>query len=177
MTLSKGMCKKLPWRGLPGLDLQVERRLDPDGSGWIEGRAHSLSKMSALPDPSANVSEIRTNQFVAFSAPRMHGRGRLENQIAICIERSEKAFFVMPEMRFHPLKSIDGDKEGIFDRGVVSPKTYSLPGSIITSAVIRKFQGHCILPFGWRASIAKPRMQSTAINRETARCAQCLTIV
>jgi hypothetical protein len=27
------------------------------------------------------------------------------------IERTEKAFFVMLEMRFYPLKSVDGDKE------------------------------------------------------------------
>jgi len=56
MTLSKGMRRRFSWRDLPGLDLQVERHLDPDGSGWIEGRVHSLSKMSALRDPSANLT-------------------------------------------------------------------------------------------------------------------------
>jgi hypothetical protein len=72
----------------------------------------------------------------------MHLRSRPANQIAICIESTEKASFVAPEMRFHPLKSIDGDKEGILDRGVITPKSYSLTGPVITSTMIRKFQGH-----------------------------------
>jgi hypothetical protein len=41
--------------------------------------------------PWTNLSEIRANQFVALSTPRMHLRGRLANQIAICIERTEEA--------------------------------------------------------------------------------------
>jgi hypothetical protein len=93
----------------------------------------------------------------------MHLRGRLANQIAICIERTEKAFFVTPEMRFHPLKRIDGDKERIFDRGVIPPKTYSLPGSVITSTVIWKFQGHRYpsVQIGKADSLAKVWMPST----------------
>jgi hypothetical protein len=100
----------------------------------------------------AELSEIRTNQFVAaLSTPRVHLRGRPANQIAIGIERTEKALFVVPELRFHPLKRIDGDKEGIFNRGVISPKSYGLPGSVITSAMIRKLQGHGY-PSVWIAS-------------------------
>ncbi len=72
-----------------------------------------------------NLAEIRTHQFVAaLSIQRMHRCGRLANQIAILIECTEKAFFVRPEMRFHPLESIDGDKKGIFNRGIISPKPY-----------------------------------------------------
>jgi len=52
----------------------------------------------------------------------MHLRGRLANQVAICIERTEKALFVKPGVRFHPLKSVDGDKEGIFNRSVIFPR-------------------------------------------------------
>src|SRR5260370_8898317 len=81
----------------------------------------------------------------------MHLRSRLENQITIGIERAEKAFFVTAEVRFHPLKRIDGDKEGIFDRGFISPKSHSLPGSVITSTVIRKLQGHGY-PSAWFSS-------------------------
>jgi hypothetical protein len=72
----------------------------------------------------------------------MHRRSRLANQIAICVERSEKTLLVTPEMRIHPQKGTDGDKEGIFDRSVISPKPHRLPGSVITSTVIRKRQGH-----------------------------------
>src|SRR6185369_2477578 len=57
----------------------------------------------------------------------MHLRGRLANQVAICIERTEKALFVKPEVRFHPLKSVDGDKEGIFNRSVIFPRLSLLP--------------------------------------------------
>jgi hypothetical protein len=101
----------------------------------------------------------------------VYRRGRLENQIAMCIERAEKPFFVAPETRFHPLKRIDGDKEGIFDRGVISPKAYRPPGSVITSTVIRKLQGRGY-PSVWMSkldSIAKSDMRSSAaINRDTA---------
>jgi hypothetical protein len=85
---------------------------NPDGGTLsLAGPAPGVLGKSAL-----ELSEIRANQLVAaLSVPRMHLRGRLANQVAICIERTEKAFFVTPEMRFHPLKSIDGDKEGIFN--------------------------------------------------------------
>jgi len=100
----------------------------------------------------ANLSEIRSNQFVAaLSTPRVHLRGRLANQITIGIERTEKALFVTPETRLHPLKRSDGDKEGIFNRGVISPKTHGLPGTVVTSTVIRKLQGHGY-PSAWIAS-------------------------
>src|ERR1700747_1442715 len=90
-----------------------------------------------------NLPEIRTNQFITgLPIPRMYLCSRPENQIAACIKRTQKAFFVTPQMRFHPLKGVDGDKERIFDRGVISPKTDSLPGSVITSTVVRKFQRH-----------------------------------
>src|ERR1700748_901454 len=67
--------------------------------------------------------EIPADQFVAgLSILRIHPRGGLANQIAIDIECTEKACFVTRQMRIYPDKSIDGDKEGVFDRGVVSPK-------------------------------------------------------
>ena len=71
----------------------------------------------------------------------MHLRSRLANQITMRIERTEKAFLVTPEMRLYPLKSVDGDKEGIFNRGIISPETYRPAGPVITSTVIRKLQG------------------------------------
>jgi hypothetical protein len=60
----------------------------------------------------------------------MHLRSRPANQIAICIESAKKASFVTPEVRFHPLKGIDGHEEGIFDRGVITPKPYSLTAPV-----------------------------------------------
>jgi hypothetical protein len=99
--------------------------------------------ISMLPDLEPELSEIRANEFTApLSTLRMHRRGRLANQITVCIERSEKALFVSPKMRRYPFKRADGDKEGIFHRGVISPKTHGLPGSIITPAVVWKLQGH-----------------------------------
>jgi hypothetical protein len=90
-----------------------------------------------------NLPEIRGNQLVAaLSVPRMLLRGRLKNQVAMCVERTDKAFFVTPEKWFHTLQRIDGDKERIFDRGIISPKAYRLPGSVIAPTVIRKLQGH-----------------------------------
>src|SRR5579872_7588355 len=74
--------------------------------------------------------------------PNMHLGGRPANQIAMRIECAKKAFFVTLETRFYPLKSIDRDKERIFDRCLVSPKTYSLPGSVIASTAIGKLKGH-----------------------------------
>src|ERR1700751_5445331 len=89
--------------------------------------------------PLTNLLEIRGNQLVAaLPGPRMHVCGRLENQVAMCIERTDKTFFVTPKKWFHIRQRIDGDKERIFDRGIISPKAYRLPGSDIASAVIRK---------------------------------------
>jgi hypothetical protein len=100
-------------------------------------------QFSVLPDLESKLSEIGANKLAApLSTLRMHRRGRLANQITVCVERSEKAFFVSPKMRRHPLKRADGDKEGIFDRGVISPKAHGLPGSIIASTVVWKLQGH-----------------------------------
>jgi hypothetical protein len=81
----------------------------------------------------------------------MHLRGRLENQIAMRIELTDEAFFVTPEKWFHALQRVDGDKERIFDRGIISPKAYRLPGSVITSAVIRKLQSHGY-PWVWMSN-------------------------
>ena len=91
----------------------------------------------------ATLAEIGASQFVAaLSIPHKNVRSRAENQLAMRIEGTEKAFFVMPETRLHLFKGIDGDEERIFDRGVISPKAYRLSGSIIASTVVRKLEGH-----------------------------------
>jgi hypothetical protein len=90
-----------------------------------------------------SLAEIRTSQFVAaLSMPHENVRSRAENQIAMGIEGTEKAFFVTPETRLHLFKRSNGDEEGIFDRGVISPKAYRLSGSIIASTVVRKLERH-----------------------------------
>src|ERR1700730_237621 len=99
----------------------------------------------------------------------------------MCIERTEKALFVTPEIWVHPQQSTDGDKEGIFDRGVISPKTNSLSGSVITSTMIRKFQGHRYPS----VQIGKPDFSNRGCFHEQAgqsiatrfKRAQCITIV
>ena len=54
-----------------------------------------LSKISVL--FRTTLPEIRASQFIAaLSIPHKNVRGRLENQIAMGIEGTEKAFFVMP---------------------------------------------------------------------------------
>src|SRR5579872_6064230 len=98
-----------------------------------------------------DLSEVRTNQIVAaLSMPNMHLGGRPANQIAIRIECAKKAFFVTLETRFYPLKRVDRDKERIFDRGVVSPKMHSLPGSVVASTAIGKLKGH---GYPWRSQL------------------------
>ena len=107
----------------------------------------------------------------------MDHRRRPENQIAVCVERTEKACLVKPEMRLNSLESTDRDKEGIFDRGVISPKTDCLPGLVIASAVIRKLQGHRYLSLGGIRREATDAGHERGKNRDAAHYAQCITIV
>jgi hypothetical protein len=120
-----------------------------------------------------NLLEIRDNQLVAaLSVPRMHLRSRLENQIAMCIERTDKAFFVG---WFHTLQRIDGDKGRIFDRGIISQEAYRLRGSVTASTVIRKLQGARLHQAGRRDTVAALEIAISLPNK-AADCSAALYI-
>jgi hypothetical protein len=110
-----------------------------------------------------NLPEIRTNQFITgLPIPRMHLCSRPENQIAVCIKRPRQPS--SSRLRCGSTRSRASTvTKNEYSIDVSYPqKTDSLPGSVIASTILRKFQRHRYPPdLGEQPRFAKPCMSST----------------